>query len=75
MHEQNRCHPSMKELTIPPPTKPSIGFVHGLWADGSCVSKLIPTLQAEGHEVIASTRPRHQRRHIGRSGLPEGNRI
>ena len=36
------------------PTKPSIVFVHGIWADGSCFSKVIPTLQAEGHEVIAS---------------------
>ena len=36
------------------PTKPSIVFAHGLWADGSCFSKLIPTLQAEGHEVICS---------------------
>src|SRR5258706_14817037 len=35
-------------------TKPSIVFAHGLWADGSCFSKLIPTLQAEGHEVICS---------------------
>ena len=35
-------------------TKPSIVFVHGLWADGSCFGKLIPTLQAEGHEVIAA---------------------
>jgi pimeloyl-ACP methyl ester carboxylesterase len=35
-------------------TKPSIVFVHGLWADGSCFSKLIPTLLAEGHDVIAS---------------------
>jgi len=34
--------------------KPSIVFAHGLWADGSCFSKLIPTLQAEGHEVFAS---------------------
>jgi pimeloyl-ACP methyl ester carboxylesterase len=34
--------------------KPAIVFVHGLWADGSCFSKLIPTLQAEGHEVIAA---------------------
>ena len=33
-------------------TKPSIVFAHGLWADGSCFSKLIPTLQAEGHEVV-----------------------
>jgi pimeloyl-ACP methyl ester carboxylesterase len=35
-------------------TKPSIVFAHGLWADGSCFSKLIPTLQAEGHEEIAA---------------------
>src|SRR2546428_13757300 len=35
-------------------TKPSIVFVHGLWADGSCFSKVIPPLQAEGYEVMAS---------------------
>jgi pimeloyl-ACP methyl ester carboxylesterase len=35
-------------------TKPSIVFAHGLWADGSCFSKLIPALQADGHEVMAS---------------------
>ena len=34
--------------------KPSIVFCHGIWADGSCFNKLIPTLQAEGHEVIAA---------------------
>jgi len=34
--------------------KPSIVFVHGIWADGSCFSKLIPALQAEGYEVIAA---------------------
>lgn len=34
--------------------KPSIVFVHGIWADGSSFSKLIPTLQAEGHDVIAA---------------------
>jgi pimeloyl-ACP methyl ester carboxylesterase len=32
--------------------KPAIVFAHGIWADGSCFQKLIPTLQAEGHEVI-----------------------
>ena len=36
------------------PTKPSIVFCHGLWADGSCFSKVIPALQAEGHQVIAA---------------------
>src|SRR5881296_4291395 len=35
-------------------TKPSIVFAHGLWADGSCFSKLIPALQAEGHEVVSA---------------------
>ncbi|WP_397448586.1 alpha/beta fold hydrolase [Pseudomonas sp. NA-150] len=34
--------------------KPSIVFVHGIWADGSSFSKLIPALQAEGYEVIAA---------------------
>jgi pimeloyl-ACP methyl ester carboxylesterase len=34
--------------------KPSIVFAHGLWADGSCFQKLIPTLQGDGHEVICS---------------------
>ena len=28
-------------------------FCHGIWADGSCFSKVIPALQADGHEVIA----------------------
>jgi hypothetical protein len=35
-------------------TEPSIVFCHGLWADGSCFSKVIPALQAEGHQVIAA---------------------
>jgi pimeloyl-ACP methyl ester carboxylesterase len=34
--------------------KPSIVFCHGIWADGSCFSKVIPALQADGHEVIAA---------------------
>jgi hypothetical protein len=34
----------------------SIVFAHGLWADGSCFNKLIPTLQAEGHEVFVEDR-------------------
>ena len=34
--------------------KPSIVFAHGIWADGSCFNKLIPTLQAEGYETIAA---------------------
>ena len=35
-------------------TKPSIIFCHGIWADGSCFSKVIPALQAEGYEVMAA---------------------
>lgn len=35
-------------------TKPSIVFAHGLWADGSCYRKVIPTLQSEGHEVVSA---------------------
>jgi len=34
--------------------KPSIVFAHGIWADGSCYGKVIPTLQAEGHQVIST---------------------
>ena len=39
---------------MPKQTKTSIVFAHGLWADGSCFSKLIPSLQADGHDVICS---------------------
>src|SRR5256712_4831869 len=39
---------------MPMQPKPSIVFVHGIWADGSSFSKVIPTLRAEGHEVIAA---------------------
>ena len=35
-------------------SKPSIVFAHGIWADGSCFQKLIPTLRAGGHEVMAA---------------------
>ena len=35
-------------------TKPSIVFCHGIWADGSCFNKVIPTLQSDGYEVIAA---------------------
>ena len=34
-------------------SKPTIVFCHGIWADGSCFNKVIPALQADGHEVIA----------------------
>src|SRR6267378_2063113 len=50
---------SIEEATLenkmkPAQTKPSIVFCHGIWADGSCFDKVIPTVQAEGHQVIAS---------------------
>ena len=35
-------------------SKPSIVFCHGIWADGSCFSKVIPPLQADGYQVIAA---------------------
>jgi hypothetical protein len=38
---------SKQEFAMPTKTKPSIVFAHGLWADGSCFSKLIPTLVAD----------------------------
>ena len=43
--------------------KPSIVFAHGLWADGSCFSKLIPKLLAEAYrkgdrrKVVSLSRP------------------
>jgi pimeloyl-ACP methyl ester carboxylesterase len=38
---------------MPTQLRPTIVFCHGIWADGSCFSKVIPALQADGHEVIA----------------------
>ena len=35
-------------------SKPSIVFAHGIWADGSCFSKLIPPLRALGYEVMSA---------------------
>jgi pimeloyl-ACP methyl ester carboxylesterase len=39
---------------VSPQTRPSIVFCHGLWADGSCFSKLISPLQADGYQVMAA---------------------
>ena len=36
------------------PAKASIVFAHGLWADGSCFRKVIPALQAAGHQVVSA---------------------
>jgi hypothetical protein len=41
------------EFNMPAISKPAIVFCHGIWADGSCFSKVIPALQADGHEVIS----------------------
>ena len=38
-------------------TKPTIVFVHGLWADGSCWSKVINPLIDEGYNVISVQNP------------------
>ncbi len=35
-------------------TKKSIVFCHGIWADGSSFSKVIPALQTEGFEVSSN---------------------
>jgi len=43
-----------KESIMSRQTKPSIVFAHGIWADGSCFSKVIRPLQAEGYEVASS---------------------
>src|SRR5271167_744948 len=47
-------YPARGEENMSTPTKPSIVFAHGIWADGSCFNKLIPPLQAEGYEVISA---------------------
>jgi len=46
--------PSIGATKVNTQSKPSIVFCHGLWADGSCFSKLIPALRAEGYNVIAA---------------------
>jgi pimeloyl-ACP methyl ester carboxylesterase len=38
---------------MPRESKPSVVFAHGLWADGSCYSKVIPALIQDGHEVVS----------------------
>src|SRR5215813_2475229 len=37
--------------------KPTIIFVHGLWADGSCWNKVIPSLVEQGFSVISVQNP------------------
>lgn len=38
-------------------SKPTIVFVHGLWADGSCWNNVISGLQSEGYKVISVQNP------------------
>jgi hypothetical protein len=38
---------------VPAQGKPSMVFCHGIWANGSCFTKVIPRLQAGGYEVSA----------------------
>ena len=38
-------------------TKPTIVFVHGLWADGSCWSKVISPLVDKGYKIISVQNP------------------
>jgi pimeloyl-ACP methyl ester carboxylesterase len=53
MNEFTSQQPYKKESKMKG-TKPSIVFCHGIWADGSCFSKVIPALQAEGYQCIAA---------------------
>src|SRR5580700_12157772 len=41
-------------MDMSPSANKSIVFAHGIWADGSCFSKLIPPLRADGYEVISA---------------------
>jgi pimeloyl-ACP methyl ester carboxylesterase len=38
-------------------TKPTIIFVHGIWADGSCWNEEIAALQAKGYKVVSVQNP------------------
>jgi len=37
--------------------KPTIVFVHGIWADGSCWTNQIGALQAKGYHVVSVQNP------------------
>ena len=37
--------------------KPTIVFVHGIWADGSCWTSQISALQAKGYHVVSIQNP------------------
>ncbi len=42
---------------MPGAGKPSVVFCHGLWADGSCFTKVMGPLQAQGYDCIAAQYP------------------
>lgn len=46
---------SVKQVraALPIEDKPTIIFVHGIWADGSCWTKTISTLQKRGYQVLS----------------------
>jgi Multicopper oxidase len=54
VHPVITCRSTKREPNANEFAKPGIVFAHGLWADGSCFSKVIPTLQADGHQVIST---------------------
>ena len=37
--------------------RPTIVFVHGIWADGSCWTNQITALQAKGYHVVSVQNP------------------
>src|SRR6202012_2813714 len=47
-----RFHHHPRGVTMSTESKPSVVFCHGIWADGSCFSKVIPPLPADGYGVI-----------------------
>src|SRR6476619_1522105 len=48
---------SAKEINKHMSDKPNIVLVHGAWADGSCWSAVIQSLQADGYTVTAPQFP------------------
>src|SRR5215831_10379156 len=44
----------MRSSDVSEQAKPTIVFAHGLWADGSCYSKVIPRLLADGFQADAA---------------------
>jgi pimeloyl-ACP methyl ester carboxylesterase len=52
------CNPDSNAQTAKSTSvKPTLIFVHGLWADGSCWSKVIPSLLEQGFNVISVQNP------------------